>query len=182
MSMILNHNVASLMAQRIMHENDLQMRRSVQKLASGLKTKIADLDNTSGLAISEVMRSRIDGMYKALNNSQDGISMVQTAAGALEQTQSILQRMRELSVQSANDTLTQQDRSYIQTEIDELRNEIDRIGNTTQFNKKKLLNGDNAVIWSSSNENVKAIVKGGLLKTDQFGQKQVSEGNYKICS
>ena len=180
MSMILNHNVASLMAQRIMHENDLQMRRSVQKLASGLKTKIADLDNTSGLAISEVMRSRIDGMYKALNNSQDGISMVQTAAGALEQTQSILQRMRELSVQSANDTLTQQDRSYIQTEIDELRNEIDRIGNTTQFNKKKLLNGDNAVIWSSSNENVKAIVKGGLLKTDQFGQKQVSEGNYKI--
>lgn len=180
MSMILNHNVASLMAQRIMHENDLQMRRSVQKLASGLKTKIADLDNTSGLAISEVMRSRIDGMYKALNNSQDGISMVQTATGALEQTQSILQRMRELSVQSANDTLTQQDRSYIQTEIDELRNEIDRIGNTTQFNKKKLLNGENSVIWSSTNENVKAIVKGGLLKKDQFGQKQTAEGNYKI--
>ena len=180
MSMILNHNVPSLMAQRIMHENDLSMKRSLEKMATGLKTKIADLDNTSGLAISEVMHSRIDGMYKAINNSQDGISLIQTATNALEQTQSILQRMRELSVQASNDSFTQQDRAYVQEEINDLREEIDRIGRITQFNRKTLLNGEHAAIWSSTNKDVKAIIKGGLLTTDQFGQKKAAEGNYKI--
>ena len=165
MSMIVNHDVVSLMGQKIMHRNSLAMRRSLEKLSSGLRTKIADIDNTAGLAISETMRSRIGGMDKALNNSQDGISMIQTASGALDQTQGMLRRMRELSVQAANDTLTQQDRSYIQTEINEIRAGITRLAETTQFNRKRILSGDNAVLWSSTDSNVKAIVNGGLLWT-----------------
>ncbi|MDY6426325.1 MAG: flagellin, partial [Synergistales bacterium] len=150
MSMIMNHDITSLLGQRIMQRNSLAMKRSLEKLSSGLRTKIADLDNTAELAIGETMRSRIFGMEKALNNSQDGISMIQTAVGGLTRTQSMLNRMRELSVQAANDALTQQDRSYIQIEINEIRDQIDLIGNSTQFNRKSLLNGDNAILWSSS--------------------------------
>lgn len=180
MSMIVNHDVVSLMGQKIMHRNSLAMRRSLEKLSSGLRTKIADIDNTAGLAISETMRSRIGGMDKALNNSQDGISMIQTASGALDQTQGMLRRMRELSVQAANDTLTQQDRSYIQTEINEIRAGITRLAETTQFNRKRILSGDNAVLWSSTDSNVKAVINGGLRTVDRFGQKYAVDGNYRL--
>ena len=172
--------MTSYMGQRIMAKNSLAMRRSLQKLSSGLRTKIADLDNTAELAIGEVMRSRIFGMEKALNNSQDGVSMIQTAVGGLTHTQSMLARMRELSVQAANDTLTQQDRSYIQVEINEIKEQIDLIGNSTQFNRKSLLNGDNAILWSSTDSKVKAIVNGGLRSIDQYGQKYSVDGNFKI--
>ncbi len=117
MSMIMNHDMTSIMGQRIMNKNSLAMKRSLEKLSTGLRTQIADLDNTAELAIGEVMRSRIYGMEKALNNSQDGVSLIQTAVGGLSQTQSMMNRMRELAVQAADDTLTQQDRSYIQVEI-----------------------------------------------------------------
>ena len=180
MSMIMNHDITSLMGQRIMMKNSLAMRRSLQKLSTGLRTKIADLDNTAGLAISETMRSRIFGMEKALYNTQDGISLIQTASGALEQTNSMLMRMRELSVQAANDVLTQQDRSYIQVEINEIRDEITRLANTTQFNRKKILSGDNAVLWSSTSKEVKAIVNGGIRSIDNYGQKYAVDGNYKL--
>ena len=180
MSMIMNHDMTAIMGQRIMQKNTLAMKRSLEKLSTGLRTKIADVDNTAYLAIGETMRSRIFGMEKALNNSQDGISMIQTAVGALDQTQSMLSRMRELSIQAANDALTQQDRSYIQVEVNELRQEIDRIGNTTQFNRKNLLNGDNAVLWSSTDKNVKAIINGGLRSIDNYGQKYTVDGNFKI--
>ena len=180
MSMIMNHDMTAIMGQRIMQRNSLAMRRSLEKLSSGLRTKIADVDNTAGLAISETMRSRIGGMEKALNNSQDGISMIQTAAGALEQTQSMLMRMRELTVQAANDVLTQQDRSYIQVEINEIRDEINSIANNTQFNRKNILSGDSAVLWSSTDSNVKAIVNGGLRSIDNYGQKYAVDGNYKL--
>ena len=180
MSMIMNHDMTSIMGQRIMNKNSLAMKRSLEKLSTGLRTKIADLDNTAELAIGEVMRSRIYGMEKALNNSQDGVSMIQTAIGGLTQTQSMMNRMRELSVQAANDTLTQQDRSYIQVEINEIRDQIDMIGNTTQFNRKSLLNGDSAILWSSTDSGVKAIVNGGLRSIDQYGQKYSVDGNFKI--
>ncbi|MDY6429534.1 MAG: flagellin, partial [Synergistales bacterium] len=180
MSMIMNHDITSLLGQRIMQRNSLAMKRSLEKLSSGLRTKIADLDNTAELAIGETMRSRIFGMEKALNNSQDGISMIQTAVGGLTRTQSMLNRMRELSVQAANDALTQQDRSYIQIEINEIRDQIDLIGNSTQFNRKSLLNGDNAILWSSSDNNVKAIINGGLRSIDQYGQKYSVDGNFKL--
>ena len=113
MSMIMNHDITGLMGTRIMQKNSLAMKRSLEKLSSGLRTKIADVDNTAGLAISETMRSRIYGMDKALYNTEDGISMIQTANGALEQTQSMLMRMRELSVQAANDVLTQDRKSVV---------------------------------------------------------------------
>lgn len=180
MSMIMNHDMTAIMGQRIMQRNSLAMRRSLQKLSSGLRTKIADMDNTAGLAISETMRSRIGGMEKALNNSQDGISMIQTAAGALEQTQSMLMRMRELTVQAANDVLTQQDRGYIQVEINEIRNEISSIANNTQFNRKNILSGDSAVLWSSTDSKVKALIHGGLRSIDNYGQKYAVDGNYKL--
>ena len=180
MSMIMNHDITSLMGQRMLQKNSLAMRRSLEKLSSGLRTKIADVDNTAGLAISETMRSRIYGMEKALYNTEDGISLIQTANGALEQTQGMLMRMRELSVQAANDTLTQQDRSYIQVEINEIRDEITRLAETTQFNRKKILSGDNAVLWSSTDNNMKAIINGGLRSIDNYGQKYAVDGNFKI--
>jgi flagellin-like hook-associated protein FlgL len=108
--------------------------------------------------------------------------MIQTAEGALGETHSILQRMRELSVQAANDTLTQQDRAYIQLEIDQLKEEIDRIADTTQFNKKKLLDGSADAVWSSSLLGVRVTVNGAVRGRDDFGQTGAFEGNYTVTA
>ena len=139
------HNIPALYAYNSLNATNSALQKSIRTLSTGLRINSA-ADDAAGLAISEKMRAQIRGLDRAVSNSQDGISMIQTAEGALNETHSILQRIRELSVQSANDTLTQQDRGYIQLEIDQLREEITRIGNTTQFNKKKLLNGDAAVL------------------------------------
>ena len=179
MSMVIQHNIPALQTYNIVNGTSNSLQKSIAKLSSGLRINSA-ADDAAGLAISEKMRAQVGGLDKAVANTQDGISLIQTAEGALQETHSILQRMRELSVQAANDTLTQQDRSYIQVEIDQLNEEITRIGDTTQFNKKKLLNGEAAALWSSDNNETKAIVNGGLRKTDQFGQKVSVEGNYKI--
>ena len=177
--MVINNNPAANSAYNIVNNTSNQLTKAISKLSSGLRINSA-ADDAAGLAISEKMRAQIGGLDQASSNAQDGISLIQTAEGALGETHSILQRMRELSVQAANDTLTQQDRSYIQTEVDELREEITRIGNTTQFNKKKLLNGDAAALWSSNDLETKAVINGGLREIDQFGQKKSVEGNYKI--
>ena len=179
MSMVIAHNIPALQTYNIVNNTSNALQKSIAKLSSGLRINSA-ADDAAGLAISEKMRSQVKGLDRAVANTQDGISMIQTAEGALSETHSILQRMRELSVQAANDTLTQQDRSYIQEEVDQLKEEITRIGNTTQFNKKKLLNGDSAALWSSNNLDTKAIINGGLREVDQFGQKKSIEGNYKI--
>ena len=179
MGLVVNHNIPALSAFNAVTKTGNALQKSIQKLSTGLRINSA-ADDAAGLAISEKMRAQVRGLDRAVANSQDGISMIQTAEGALNETHSILQRMRELSVQAANDTLTQQDRRYIQDEIDQLREEITRIGNTTQFNKKKLLNGDAAVLWSSDNLKTKALINGGLRQVDQFGQKRAVEGNYKI--
>lgn len=113
----------------------------MEKLASGLSINRAG-DDAAGLAISEKMRAQIRGLDMASKNAQDGISLIQTAEGALNETHSILQRMRELAVQAANDTNNDTDRKEIQKEINELIDEIDRIADDTQFNTKNLLNGD----------------------------------------
>ncbi|ETJ19574.1 hypothetical protein Q604_UNBC18499G0012 [human gut metagenome] len=138
--MIINHNMNALNAHRNMTGNTTQAGKSMEKLSSGLRINRAG-DDAAGLAISEKMRGQIRGLDQASRNSQDGISMIQTAEGALTETHSILQRMRELSVQSANDTNTVDDRQNIQDEMNQLGEEIDRIANTTEFNTKKLLNG-----------------------------------------
>ncbi|MCR4817538.1 MAG: flagellin [Fretibacterium sp.] len=177
--MVVNHNIPALSTYNVINNTSSALQKSINKLSTGLRINSA-ADDAAGLAISEKMRAQVRGLDQAVSNSQDGISMIQTAEGALSETHSILQRMRELSVQAANDTLTQQDRGYIQDEVDQLREEITRIGNTTQFNKKKLLNGDAAVLWSSSDNSTKAIIKGGLRTIDQFGQKSAVEGNYNI--
>ncbi|WP_073249827.1 flagellin [Caloramator proteoclasticus] len=124
--------------------NTVNAGKSMEKLASGLRINRAG-DDAAGLAISEKMRAQIRGLEQAGRNSQDAISLIQTAEGALNETHSILQRMRELAVQSANSTNTSADRNEIQRELNQLTSEINRIGNTTEFNTQKLLNGSQKV-------------------------------------
>lgn len=122
---------------------DNSINKSLEKLSTGLRINRAG-DDAAGLAISEKMRGQVNGLNQATRNSQDGISMIQTAEGALSETHSILQRMRELAVQSANGTNTSEDREALQSEVSQLKQEIDRIGNTTEFNTQKLLDGTQA--------------------------------------
>ncbi len=173
------HNIPALFAYNSLNATNSALQKSINKLSTGLRINSA-ADDAAGLAISEKMRAQINGLDQAVTNSEDGISMIQTAEGALNETHSILQRMRELSVQAANDTLTNQDRSYIQDEIDQLTEEIDRISTTTQFNKKKLLDGSASALWSSDSLDTEAYIRGSLRTTDQFGQKDAAEGNYTI--
>ena len=138
--MIINHNMNALNAHRNMNVNNAAAGKSMEKLSSGLRINRAG-DDAAGLAISEKMRGQIRGLTQASRNSADGISMIQTAEGALNETTNILQRMRELAVQASNDTNTTSDREEIQKEINALTEEVDRIANNTEFNTQKLLNG-----------------------------------------
>ena len=173
------HNIPALYAYNSLNATNSALQKSIRTLSTGLRINSA-ADDAAGLAISEKMRSQINGLNMAVRNAQDGISMLQTAEGALSEVHSILQRMRELSVQAANDTLTQQDRQYIQLEIDQLKSEIDRTSTATQFNKKRLLDGSSAGLWSSNDLSTKAYIRGSLRQIDRFGQKAAFEGNYKI--
>lgn len=138
--MIINHNMAAMNTHRQLGSNNAAASNNIEKLSSGLKINRAG-DDAAGLAISEKMRGQIRGLDMAQKNSQDAISLIQTAEGALNETHDILQRQRELAVQSANDTNTDGDRKNIQAEMDQLGKEIDRIATTTQFNTKNLLDG-----------------------------------------
>nr|WP_096202432.1 flagellin [Bacillus sp. FJAT-45350] len=138
--MIINNNIPALNTYRQMGANQGAAANSMEKLASGLRINRAG-DDAAGLAISEKMRAQIRGLDQASRNSQDGISMIQTAEGALQETHNILQRMRELAVQASNDTNVEVDREEIQKEMNQLTSEINRIGNTTEFNTQKILNG-----------------------------------------
>ena len=177
--MIINHNLPALNAYFTLQSNNNNVSRNLQKLSSGLRINRA-ADDAAGLAISEKMRSQIRGLDQATRNAQDGISLIQTAEGALNETHSILQRMRELSVQAANDTYTSQDRQNIQAEIDQLTSEIDRIAGTTQFNGKSLLDGSTSAVVSSDKLTTKIFMRDGLRVLDQFGQKAPGGGNYKL--
>jgi flagellin len=138
--MRINHNIQALNAYRQLSQNQGVVSKHLEKLSSGLRINRA-ADDAAGLAISEKMRSQIRGLAMAERNTMDGISLIQTAEGALGTTHEILQRMRELAVQASNGTLEDQDRNAIQAEIDQLTQEIDRIAKTTQFNAKVLLRG-----------------------------------------
>lgn len=138
--MIINHNIAAMNTYRQLSNNNSVASKSLEKLSSGLRINRAG-DDAAGLAISEKMRGQIRGLDMAGKNAQDSISLIQTAEGALTETHSILQRMRELAVQSSNDTNTDADRTELQNEVKNLIAEVDRIGNTTEFNTKKLLEG-----------------------------------------
>ncbi|MBQ7593030.1 MAG: hypothetical protein IJU48_01600 [Synergistaceae bacterium] len=173
------HNFPALTAFNALNSTNKSLRKVINSLSTGLRINSSS-DDAAGFAMCEKMRSQISGLNTASRNTQDGISMLQTAEGALSQTNSMLQRMRELAVQAANDSLTSNDRQYLQLEINEIKGEIDRIADTTQFNRKRLLDGSCGALWSSSDLNVKAKINGGLEYTDQFGQKVSSEGNYRI--
>jgi len=138
--MIVNTNIPSLNAQRNFGANNTNMTKTLEKLASGQRINRA-ADDAAGLAISEKMRSQFRGLNQAVRNAQTGISMIQTAEGALNESHSILQRMRELAVQAATDTNTNLDRGKIQAEVDQLAKELTRISNTTEFNTMNLLGG-----------------------------------------
>lgn len=155
--MRINHNISALNTHRQLTANNNNLAKSIEKLSSGLRINRAG-DDAAGLAISEKMRAQIRGLDQASRNAQDGISLIQTTEGALNETHDILQRMRELAVQASNDTNTDNDRGAIQSEMNQLTSEINRIGNTTEFNNRKLLNGQLNV-----KDAVTANVKGGKL-------------------
>ncbi len=165
--------------------------KSMEKLSSGLRINKAG-DDAAGLAISEKMRGQIRGLDMAAKNAQDGVSMLQTAEGALNETHSILQRMRELSVQSSNDTNTDADRESINTEINQLKEEIDRIGNTTEFNTKKLIDGsigekkiagtDNAAVVSEALGKQTKATTGALAVAFNGGTAKIANIDADVSS
>ncbi len=140
MALTINTNVMSLNAQRNLSKSQSALAQSMERLSSGLRINSAK-DDAAGLAISDRMTSQVNGLNQAQRNANDGISLAQTAEGALQETTNILQRMRELSVQSANDTNTSSDRASLQSEVSQLQAEINRIADTTTFNGKNLLDG-----------------------------------------
>lgn len=171
--MIINHNISALNTHRQLSINTDNTSKNIEKLSSGLRINRAG-DDAAGLAISEKMRGQIRGLDQASRNAQDGISLIQTAEGALNETHSILQRMREISNQSANGTNTDSDRQALQDEMNQLTSEINRIGNTTEFNTQKLLNGgvassDSAKLTKAEN----AKITGDALAA---GELTIGEG------
>lgn len=154
--MRINHNISALRANNQLKRTNLSLDKSIEKLTSGYRINRA-ADDAAGLAISQKMKTQIRGLDQASRNASDGISLIQTAEGALNEVESMLQRMRELSVQAANGTNTDEDREAIQNEIDQLNEEIDRISDTTEFNTKTLLNGNVDRKSYSDNSKVKLI-------------------------
>jgi len=140
MAIVINTNVASLNAQRNLSQSQSTMNTAMQRLSSGLRINSAK-DDAAGLAISDRMTSQIRGLNQAARNANDGISLAQTAEGALQESTNILQRMRELAVQSANDTNSESDRASLNDELNQIKSELDRIAQTTEFNGTSLLDG-----------------------------------------
>ena len=139
--MVVQHNLTAMNSNRMLDLTAAAQAKSTEKLSSGYKVNRA-ADDASGLAISEKMRRQVRGLTQASANAQDGISMVQTAEGALNEVHDMLQRINELAVKGENGTLTSEDRGYIDSEVQQLMSEIDRVASTTTFNEKNLLNGD----------------------------------------
>ncbi len=167
--MKINHNISALIANNMLANSENAVTKSLERLSSGLKINRAS-DDAAGLAISTKMQAQIDGVAQASRNASDGISIIQTADGALNEVHSMLQRMRELAVQSANDTNSNEDRDAIQSEIDSLAQELDRISTDTEFNKKTLFNGS---------LNARAYTDNDYVKMFYFTEN-VGEGTYGI--
>lgn len=138
--MVINHNLSAMFAQRTTKFNDLAVTKNLEKVSSGMRINRAS-DDASGLAVSEKMRSQIRGLTRAEKNAEDGISLIQTAEGYLQETQDIVQRLRELAVQASNGIYSSEDRMYIQVEVSQLIDEVDRISSHAQFNGMNLLTG-----------------------------------------
>lgn len=188
--MVVQHNLSAANTNRQLGITTNGLQKSTEKLSSGYKINRA-ADDAAGLSISEKMRNQIRGLNKASDNAQDGISLVQTAEGALNEVHSMLQRMSELAVQASNDTNQTVDRTALQSEVAQLQTEIQRVANTTQFNKQNILNGDftkkNIQVGANSGElididitDVKTTVSDALAvgtKVDSFTAAQTAIDN-----
>ena len=168
MALSIVNNSTAIGAQSSVNNANNNLTKTIKSLSTGLRINSAS-DDASGLAVSEKLRAQISGLNKAATNAQDAISMLQTAEGAMGSMTSMVQRIRELAVQAGDPAYTSNDRAMLQLEVDQLKQEIDRVSTSTEFNTKKLLNGDAAALWSASNGNIEAIVKGAA-----------AEGNYKV--
>lgn len=170
MGLRIYQNIESVNAHRQLTVNQGNLSKSIERLSSGLRINRAG-DDAAGLAISEKMRGQIRGLKQAQRNAQDGISLIQTAEGALQESHSILQRMRELAVQAANDSNTLTDRKEIQKEMNQLLSEIDRIADNTQFNTQNLLDGSftGKIIHIGANENQNLALNFSTMRTDGIG-------------
>lgn len=179
--MKINNNIQALNAYRNLSQNQIHTSKNLEKLSSGLRINRA-ADDAAGLAISEKMRSQIRGLDMAERNALDGVSLMQTAEGAMQEVHSMLQRMRELAVQAANDTNDEFDRDQIQAEIEQLAGEIDSISDKTEFNSKKLLNGDLDNIKFQIPPNADQAVNFTLPKmdSDELGIKSISVLNMTV--
>ncbi|MCQ2978579.1 MAG: flagellin [Clostridia bacterium] len=147
--MVITHNVSALNTYKALGSSGSATNKSMEKLSSGYRINRAG-DDAAGLSISEKMRSQIRGLNQATTNAENGVSMIQTAEGALNETHSILQRIRELAVQSATDTNADEDREALQSEVDQLVAEVQRIADTTEFNGMKIVNGDKSIKYSGA--------------------------------
>ena len=175
MASVINTNVASLNSQRNLASSQASLNTSIQRLSSGLRINSAK-DDAAGLAISDRMNSQIRGMNQATRNANDGVSMAQTAEGALSSSGDILQRIRELAVQSSNSSNSASDRQALQTEVTQLSSELNRIANTTEFNGQKLLDGTmgTANFQVGANSNQLISMAGANFQTNTYGNNNIS--------
>ena len=174
MAMVISTNMSALNTTNQLNKNSNLMNSALEKLSSGYSINSA-ADNAAGLAISEKMRAQIEGLDQASSNSQDAISLSQTADGALDETNEILKRMRELAVQASSDTLTDDDRDSIQDEVDTLRQEIDRISNDTEYNTINLLNGNSGASVAVTEASTAGIVTGATASNN------TASGSYDVA-
>ena len=179
MAMVVQHNLTAMNANRQLGITTGAQAKSSEKLSSGYRINRAG-DDAAGLKISEKMRSQIRGLDKASDNAQDGISLIQTAEGALNEAHSILQRMNELAVQGANDTNQSIDRDAINQELEALTDELDRISQTTQFNKQNLLDGNfkekKLQVGANANQNIEISIDSMNADALGLGREQVKQG------
>ncbi|HHU37070.1 MAG TPA: flagellin [Treponema sp.] len=189
--MIINHNLSAMFSQRTLGETNLGSQKNIEKLSSGMRINRAG-DDASGLAVSEKMRSQVRGLNQASTNAQNGISFIQATEGYLQETQDILQRIRELSVQSSNGIYSSEDRMQIQVEVSQLVAEVDRIASHAQFNGMNMLtgrfareSGENTVTGSmwfhiGANMDQRTRVYIGTMTSSALGVRNV--GDEKIMS
>ena len=177
--MVVQHNLSAMNTSRQLNGVSSALSKSTEKLSSGYRINRAG-DDAAGLSISEKMRSQIRGLNKASSNAQDGISLIQVAEGALNETHSILQRMNELATQAANDTNTSTDRQAIAAEIEQLQSEIDRIQSTTQFNTMNLLSGSftgkNLQVGAISGQSIKISIS--KMSVEELGIKDLEVSTF----
>ena len=175
MAMVIQHNLAAMNSNRMLGVNTSSQSKSSEKLSSGYKINRA-ADDAAGLKISEKMRSQVRGLNRASTNAQDGVSLIQTAEGALNEAHSILQRMNELAVQGANDTNQDIDRDAINQELTALTEELDRISETTQFNKQELLDGSFAdkKLHVGANSNQSISISINKMDAASLGLKNIT--------